>query len=242
MIRTKQNNLRSSSCKPAHRAGEAEAFSDELCCVRILVRSVCKTKRNRSTTQETDNQGTGKARTGWTQNLLRLLLHVGGRSCYSDACVEIQQIRVAATALDKKGLTRYGVKFFAGFIQQTGVRRFINKSDGEPNMKALKGAAAKALEGVESIGQESPVGDHQATADIESAVWTPKAQMRATRFGLESRLCRQLAHDDPILTWIPTFADETIARFRKGPDGKTPWESKPESGPEIHWSLVSASS
>ena len=40
--------------------------------------------------------------------------------------------RMAATALELKGLTQYGVKFFAGFIQQTGVRMFINKSDGEP--------------------------------------------------------------------------------------------------------------
>ena len=101
---------------------------------------------------------------------------------------------------------------------------FINKSDGEPAMKASKGAAAKALEGVESISQESPLGDHQANGDIESTVRTLKAQMRATRFALESRLGRQLARDDPILTWIPTLAGDTIARFRKGPDGKTPWE------------------
>ena len=59
---------------------------------------------------------------------------------------------------------------------------FINKSDGEPAMKALKDAAAKAQEGVESISQESPVGDHQANGDIESTVRTLKAQMRATRF------------------------------------------------------------
>ena len=51
---------------------------------------------------------------------------------------------------------------------------------------------------------------------------TLKSQMRATRFGLESRLGRQLAHDDPILTWIPTFAGDTTSRFRKGPDGKAP--------------------
>ena len=68
------------------------------------------------------------------------------------------------------------------------------------------------------------MGDHQEDGDIESAVRTPKAQMRATRFGLESRLGRQLAHDDPMLMWIPTFAGDTIARFRKGSDGKTPWE------------------
>ena len=53
---------------------------------------------------------------------------------------------------------------------------------------------------------------------------TLKAEMRATRFGLESRLGRLLAHDDPILMWIPTFAGDTIARIRKGSDGKTPWE------------------
>ena len=41
-------------------------------------------------------------------------------------------------------------------------------------------------EGVESIGQESPVGDHHANGGIDSEMRTRKAQMRATRFGLES--------------------------------------------------------
>ena len=76
--------------------------------------------------------------------------------------------RVTATASEQKGLTQYGVKFFAGFFQQTGIQRFINKSDGELAMKALKDAAGKALEGVESIGPESLVGDRQANGDIES--------------------------------------------------------------------------
>ena len=74
--------------------------------------------------------------------------------------------RVAATALEQKGLTQFGVKFFVGFIQQTGVRRFINWSVGEPAMKALK-----------------DVGDHQANGhrvssedaegtDESDEVWT----------------------------------------------------------------------
>eukprot|EP00971_Amphidinium_carterae_P101932 2017895-Amphidinium_carterae.1 len=29
---------------------------------------------------------------------------------------------------------------------------------------------------------------------------------------------------DPMLTWIPTFAGDVIAHFRKGEDGKTPWQ------------------
>ena len=70
---------------------------------------------------------------------------------------------------------------------------FINESEGEPAMKALKDAAAKAPEGVESISQESLVGDHQANGDIESTVRTLKARMRATRFALESSLGRPLS-------------------------------------------------
>ena len=51
------------------------------------------------------------------------------------------------------------------------------------------------------------MGNHQANGDIESVVRTLKAQMIATKFVLESRLGRQLAHSDyPILT-----------RVRKGP-------------------------
>ena len=75
--------------------------------------------------------------------------------------------RMAATALEQKGLKQYGVQFFAGVIQQTGARMFVNKSDGEPAMKALKDAAAKAKERVESTGQESPVGDHQANTSSQ---------------------------------------------------------------------------
>ena len=92
---------------------------------------------------------------------------------------------IAATCLEQKGLTQYGVKFFARFIQQTGARRLINMSDGEHTMKSLKDSAAKAAgEGVESTPRESPVGDHQANGAAESAVRSMKAQMRAIRSAL----------------------------------------------------------
>ena len=114
--------------------------------------------------------------------------------------------RIAATQLEKKGVTAYGVKFFGRFIQQTGVRRFINVSDGEPAMKALKEASAHANQHVESISRETPVGDHQANGSIESAVRQLKSQMRALRLALESRLGKVLAEDDPVLCWVATFA------------------------------------
>ena len=111
---------------------ERQKFPNESCCVRNLVRGVCESERNRSTAQETDEQGIGEARTTWTQNPLRFLVHERGRSFDANACIAIQQIREDGShsigteridAVRSENLCR---------LQQTGVRTFINKSDGEP--------------------------------------------------------------------------------------------------------------
>ena len=77
---------------------------------------------------------------------------------------------IAAIVLEQKGLSQYGLKFFARLIPQTGVRRSINTSDAEHSIKVLRVAAATVREAVEAIPPESPVGDHQANGSIESAV------------------------------------------------------------------------
>ena len=68
------------------------------------------------------------------------------------------------------------------------------------------------------------MGDHQSNGHIESAVRQLKSQMRALRLALEKRIGKALSEEDPILTWIPTFAGDVIARYRRGSDGKTPWQ------------------
>ena len=57
--------------------------------------------------------------------------------------------RFAATALSSKGVTRFGVENFARFIEETGIKRFINFSDNEPSILALTDAAARSLPFVE---------------------------------------------------------------------------------------------
>ena len=57
--------------------------------------------------------------------------------------------QVAATAIVIKGVTDFKVHFIARFIEKTGVKRFINFSDNEPAILALKDAAARALPFVE---------------------------------------------------------------------------------------------
>eukprot|EP00972_Heterocapsa_arctica_P098139 14481429-Heterocapsa_arctica.AAC.1 len=57
--------------------------------------------------------------------------------------------RIAATALEQKGVTEYGVKFFGNSVRQTVVKRFVNHSNGEPPINALKGAVGRSVLGVE---------------------------------------------------------------------------------------------
>ena len=140
--------------------------------------------------------------------------------------------RPAATALPAKGVTDYGQRFFTRFIKETGVRRFINFSDNEHAMVALKDAAAQACEGVEYTPQACPQGVHQANGQIENTVRELKRQMRALRLHLEKKLrqynpnggFKKLEDTDPVLFWTPEFAANAIAWYRKGPDGKTPYE------------------
>ena len=100
--------------------------------------------------------------------------------------------RIAATALEKKGLTEFGARFFARFIQSSGLSRYMNWSDAENAMKALKEAAAKACPAQESVPREVPQGDHQANGEIESAVRELKRQMSCAnaagaKFGIQAR-------------------------------------------------------
>ena len=116
--------------------------------------------------------------------------------------------RLAATALPAKGATEFGVKWFARQIQSTGVRSFINHSDGENALKVLKEAAARMVPGVEAKPREVPVGDHQANGSIEVGVRELKRQMRAIRYQLESNLGQTLSDHDPALAFIPQSAGD----------------------------------
>ena len=88
--------------------------------------------------------------------------------------------RIAATALEGKGDTEHGVKFFKRFVEETGVKRFVNFSDNEPAMLFLKNKAALVCPEVEAVPKSIPVGDH-APKQAEPAVRQVKAQMRSVR-------------------------------------------------------------
>ena len=131
---------------------------------------------------------------------------------------------IAATALEAKGITGYGVRWFAGFLGRLGLQHVVNFSDNEAALVALKNQAATQVKGLESVPRECPVGDHSANGDAESAVKQVKQLCRSVRLALESKLKMTLEQTDPVLQWIPHFAGQLLTIVQKGPDGKTAWE------------------
>ena len=143
--------------------------------------------------------------------------------------------RVASTFVQAKGSDPYAIKFGQSFLESSGYKTIVNKSDGEHSIVALKKASAQAAEvkdhsntdsdksePLEAMPQEAPPGDHQANGEIEAAVREVKRQIRACKYALEARLGTQLEDGDPVLSWLPRHAADLISRYRRGLDGKTP--------------------
>ena len=75
----------------------------------------------------------------------------------------------SASTIPKKGVDKFSVQMYVGFLTDLGHKRYIAKSDGEPSILALKKNAAAQL-GAEMVPQESPAGDHAANGEAENAV------------------------------------------------------------------------
>ena len=114
----------------------------------------------------------------------------------------------------------FAAKFFRALVEQIGHPEFINRSDGERSLLALKSEAVKET-GKTAMPMESPVGDSQSNGDIKSAVKEAKAMVRTVKSALELNLGRVLGSKDPILAWIPTHAADMISRHRVGLGGST---------------------
>ena len=69
----------------------------------------------------------------------------------------------------------------------------------------MKEAAARDA-AVNAQPRESPVGDHQANGDIETAVKEAKRQVRTLRYATEAHIGRKLKATEPLAVWLPQAA------------------------------------
>ena len=69
-----------------------------------------------------------------------------------------------------------------------------------------------------------PKGEHQANGRVEEAGRTIRDHARVLKINLQPRLGREVEADEPIMQWLLRWAVMSLSRFKRGSDGKTPYE------------------
>ena len=125
-----------------------------------------------------------------------------------------------AMVVPSKGVQVYAIGSLVKFIKCLGYKKVICKSDNEPAIIALQDAARRTL-GVEMIMEESPVGDRQANAMVESAVRQAQGHFRGTKDALETRCGRRINGEHKRIPWLMMHAAAVVNRARKDRDALT---------------------
>ncbi|CAK0875550.1 unnamed protein product, partial [Prorocentrum cordatum] len=120
----------------------------------------------------------------------------------------------AASAVHRKGASKYAVAYIVGFIKGLGYKKVVLRSDSEKSILKLIELVNQHLPSVEIIPKASPEGDRQANGMAEAAVREIKGQYRTLRNDLESKYGYIMEESSPILTWIPRRAANVINRYR----------------------------
>ena len=105
---------------------------------------------------------------------------------------------LSAEVVGKKGSDDHASKWAIGVIKGMGYRRVVMKDDQESSIKDLKEQVAKigGIE-VEFVPEESPVGESKSNGEVERAIRTVKAQIRAMKDGLETKCGKKIPSDQP---------------------------------------------
>jgi len=74
--------------------------------------------------------------------------------------------------------------------------------------------------------EQTPKGESKANGLAEGAVRDCKAKVRTIKYATEKFLGVVIDHDHWSLPFICKYAGATMARGRRGPDGKTPYERR----------------
>ena len=105
-------------------------------------------------------------------------------------------------------------------IAETGNTRMILKTDGESAIIQLQEEIAQKRKH-ETLIENPPAYDPQANGEAERAVQEIKAQLRATKLGLEARLGEEVEATRAILEWMVPHSANTVNRFLVSADGRT---------------------
>ena len=101
----------------------------------------------------------------------------------------------------------------------------IMKSDTEPAMIQVREAIG-VYHGVEIIPESPPRGESGSNGRAEEAGKSVREMMNVYKDHIEYKADIEIGPEDVILQWIARWAAMAYTRYKRGKDGKTPYERK----------------
>ncbi|CAK0896231.1 unnamed protein product [Prorocentrum cordatum] len=133
-----------------------------------------------------------------------------------------------ASVVPSKGAQHpWPAKSWSRRLASAGHKRLISRSDGEAPLVALKtrvGAKLKEEYGVETVPEESAVGDSQGNGLAEHAVREVKAKVWTARAQVGDLHCASIGVEHLVTPWMVEFAAMPINLGRRGAGGRAAWE------------------
>ena len=131
---------------------------------------------------------------------------------------------VPAKGVDERG---FSVDAFVDDIRWLGYVKITLKSDNEPAIVKLLGAALRELrvQGIEqAIEEHSPEFDPRANGSAEVAVRLLKGHLRTLRSGLESQIGFKIPARHALMDWLVRHSASLITWCARGHDGQTAYQ------------------
>ena len=139
------------------------------------------------------------------------------------AIIEEQSQRTFSVAMPCKGVEhQYPVAVAVRLLRALGLQGGVIKTDTERSIVALRNAVQRSLP---DLGFEDAVkGESESNGLIENTVEKLQAQARTLKSHVEERYGLKLNPRHPVLVWLVDYCGTLLSRFRRGPDGFTPYE------------------
>ena len=142
--------------------------------------------------------------------------------------------KVFACVVDAKGTNEHAVRRMCDFIKESGLTKFVYKSDKESSIIALMDEAIRKSgraghhmpEDVPVLGvpENSAVGESQSNGRAERAVQTVEDLLRTHKLALESKVKARAPSDHAVLRWLVEHVADILTKYTINSTGQSPYE------------------
>ena len=130
----------------------------------------------------------------------------------------------ASKVAHRKGAVQRTAERLVLDIKAWGLKRFVFKSDQEPNIKALKMKVIELLgTEVEVVPEASAVDEHESNGTMERAVQAIGGSVRTLKVATEQSCNISIGAEGPALLWMIEYKSAVLSRFEVGADGNMPY-------------------